>query len=236
MSARVLAVLTLAASIGLVSPWMGREPAAVAAPMGAAVDEPMPQPAYDDSITGLHAAVEAAVRAHVPGIDGNNWTLNRLDHSDPDANGARRVVAYGVIATPGAPGTGVQLTGRYDPRTGEMTQVAYQLRPDAAASADGRKGVADKPVGTWSVQREVQRALAAALPGQTVRFALDSAQSTRLQDGGRRFEGFGIGTWDGGRARFVAFTLELSADGQPVAFDYGTETDDDDEATMIARY
>lgn len=234
MSARVLAVLTLAASIGLVAPWMGREPAAVAAPVGAAAADDTP-PAEGNALIGLHAAVEAAVHEHVPGVGGNHWTLHRLDHSDPDFDGVRRVVAHGLIAAPGSPGTGLQLTGRYDPVSGQLTQVSYRLRPAVVETAAHEAG--GKPAPTWNVQRAVQQALSEALPGQAVHFALDSAESTRLQDGGRRFEGFGIGTWGDGGARFVAFTLVLSGDGQPVAFDYGTEADQDDgDPTMIARY
>ena len=105
------------------------------------------------------------------------------------------------------------------------SRVAYTLEAPEAPVADA----------AWSVELAVQQALSAQLPGQQVGFALDSAQSTRLEDGGRRFEGFGIGTWGNGEARFVSFTLALSADGQPVAFDYGAEMPDG-TAPMIAGY
>lgn len=235
MSARVLAVLTLAASIGLALPGTGPEPAAFAAtPMDAAADEAAPV-AYDVSLTGLHSAVEAAVRSHVPGFAGKHWELQRLDHSDPDADGARRVVATGVVDGEDAPATGVQLTGRYDPATGELTRVGYRLQAADAAAPDPQADDTLRPDPAWSVQQAVQLALSESMPGHTVRFALDSAQSVRLDDGGRRFEGFGIGTWGSGGARFVAFTLVLSPDGEATAFDYGTASDEGDP-TLIARY
>ena len=230
MIARVLSGLTLAAAVGMATPGMVREPAAVSFAGDAARHAPMPLATLGAEDIALHDAVEMAVRDHVPGIAGNDWTLHRLDQTDPDAGGVRRVVAEGVVTPAGGPGTDVRLTGRFDPASGGLTQVAYRLQPPAAARAASGDGHAR----AWSIQASVQQALDEALPGEDVRFALDSAQATRLPDGERRFDGFGIGTWGKGEARFVAFSLVLSKEGRPVAFDYGTEGGDD-EPTMIAR-
>lgn len=239
MSARTIAVLALAVSIGVAAPWIAHEPVAAAVPMDVASFDGNDLPhANDIPLAGMHAAVNAAVQTHVPGVSGNDWALHRLEHSDPDAEGVRRVVAQGIIATPGAPDTAIHLTGRYDPATGELTKLTYRLRPSVVPVSASLDTGATGPATTWSVELAVQQALSESLPGQEVRFALDSAQATRVPGGGRRFEGFGIGSWGDGQARFVAFTLVLSDDGQPVRFDYGTEADDvgQSEPAMIAGY
>ena len=87
----------------------------------------------------------------------------------------------------------------------------------------------------WSVQTAVQEAFTEVLPDQPMRFALESAQSTRVEGGGRRFDGAGIGTFDGGDARFVAFTMMLSAQGELVEFDYQTHGPGDDADVVAAR-
>ncbi len=204
MIARALAAIALIASVGFVSPMAEPAPAGVVAK--AIVT--------NDPLVRLHDAVENATHRHVPGASGSDWVLHRVDRSEPGIDGREFIVATGVITTAGAPDTRMRLTGYYDAANGELARVSYKLQP-AAPSAPA--------AGTdWSVQQAVQRAFAQVLPDQAPSFALDSAQSSRVEGGGRRFEGSGIGTWDNNDARFVSFELTLSARGELVEFDYST--------------
>jgi len=201
---RTLAALALVASVGFVTP--SKEPASAAgraAPVIAA-----------DPLTRLETAVENAAYRHVPGASGSGWVPFGVERSEPGIDGRQFIVATGVITTAGAPDTRVRLTGRYDPATGELARVSYKLQPDTSGSPVAGTG--------WSVQQAVQHAFGEVLPDQAMHFALDSAQSSRVEGGGRRFDGSGIGTWGEGDARFVAFTLTLSAQGELVEFDYST--------------
>lgn len=73
----------------------------------------------------------------------------------------------------------------------------------------------------WTVERAVQDHLRADLANEALGFSLVSAQSLRLPDGGRRFDGSGLAAMEDGETRFVAFTFELDRDGRLSAFDYG---------------
>lgn len=84
------------------------------------------------------------------------------------------------------------------------------------------------------VQRAVQRAFAEVLPDQPMHFALDAVQASPVDGGGQRFEGSGIGTFDEGDGRFIAFTLTLSARGELVEFDYSAATPADDAEQVAA--
>ncbi|MFY2762849.1 hypothetical protein [Arenimonas sp. MALMAid1274] len=213
MIARALAGLALVGTVLVAAPWSMNEVAAddtrVLAPVSSAAEAP---------VTRLHAAIENATRRQVPGAAGSGWVLHTLDRSGPGLGGQEHIVATGVITTPGAPDTELRLTGRYDPDTGELTRVAYRLQPNAERA----RTLATTDT-TWSVQRAVQQAFGEVEPDAGVVFALDSAQSTRVEGGGRRFEGSGIGSWGQGDARFVAFTMTVSRDGELVAFDYSAQ-------------
>jgi hypothetical protein len=202
--ARALAAIALVASVGFVSPMAEPAPAGVAAQTIVA----------NDPLVRLHDAVENATHRHVPGASGSDWVLHRVDRSEPGIDGREFVVATGVITTAGAPDTRMRLTGFYDATTGELARVSHKLQPAAPTALAAETD--------WSVQMAVQHAFAQVLPDQAPSFALDSAQSSRVEGGGRRFEGSGIGTWGSGDARFVAFELTLSARGELVEFDYST--------------
>jgi hypothetical protein len=204
--ARALAAIALIASVGFVSPMA--EPA----PAGGVAKTIV----TNDPLVRLHDAVENATHRHVPGASGSDWVLHRVDRSEPGIDGREFIVATGVITTAGAPDTRMRLTGYYDAANGELARVSYKLQPAAPAAP-----AADTDT-DWSVQLAVQHAFAQVLPDQAPSFALDSAQSSRVEGGGRRFEGSGIGTWGSGDARFVAFELTLSARGELVEFDYST--------------
>jgi hypothetical protein len=217
MTARAFGALTLAVSVGLASPWLQAPEPARDPQVQAEVAVATPQ-------QRLHAALEAAARRHIPGAAASRWTLDRLDLSELGDGGAQHVVATGSIAEPGAPQTRVRLSGHYDPAEGAVSRVRYRLLPAARLAPD----VSQAPA--WSLQDAVEQSLAKAHPEATVRFALDSAQASRLDRGGRRFEGFGLAMLDD-ETRFVAFTLDLSAQGQSLAFAFGPETDAEDLAS-----
>lgn len=206
-----LSLVVLAALVGL--PHVSTDGAA----LGGSASTPIAEPAAAWSGDDLPGAVEAAVLRHVPGAAGGSWRLDRLDQSEPDADGARRFVAFGVIAAAGALETRIRLTGRHDPASGRVSQVGYRLQ--AADSSDTRL-LASRAT-TWNLQSVVQQSLSEALPGQDLRFALDAAEASRLPDGGRIFEGTGLMLAADGEVRFVTFTLGLSADGEPRGFDFG---------------
>ena len=214
---RALAALALVASVGFVTP--SKEPASAAGRAAPVI--------ATDPLTRLETAVENAAYRHVPGASGSGWVPFGVERSEPGVDGRQFVVATGVITTAGAPDTRVRLTGRYDPSTGELVRVSYKLQPATPSVPEAGTG--------WSVQQAVQHAFGEVLPDQTMRFALDSAQSSRVEGGGRRFEGSGIGTWADGDARFVAFTLTLSARGELVEFDYSTQGRGE-EAGYLAAY
>ena len=211
MIGRVLGLLALGASVGLVEPGpaVGTSTALEPADAAAALHAPDAR---------LHAAIEAALQAHVPGVAGRDWVLHDLERTDAGPGEPVFIVATGALATPGAPETQVRLTGRFDPAAGELRRVAYRLQP--SATDEHREPPASEP--HWNVQAAVNHAFTQVLPDEQVAFALGSAESTRVQGGGRRFDGSGIGTWNDADARFVAFTLTLSATGELVAFDYST--------------
>ena len=217
MTARAFGALTLAVSMGLASPWLtAPAPTPTAETPASAGPRVSAAPAvYPEG--RLHAAVEAAARRQVPGAGSGEWRLDRIDVSDADDSGVQHVVATGVIAAAGDAGTRVRLSGRYDAASGALKRVSYRLLPAMRALPEPGAGTPG-----WTLQDAVQDSLAKAHPGSDVRFALDSAQASRLERGGRRFEGFGLAVMDGD-ARFVAFTLDLSAQGQSLAFDFGPE-------------
>lgn len=219
MIARALMAIALVASVGIVSPEPVLPPAGVA-PATVVSADPMAR---------LHDAVETATRRHVPGAVGSDWVLHRIDRSEPGINGREFIVASGVITTAGAPDTRMRLTGYYDPATGQLGPVSFKLQPAAAAARPADTG--------WSVQKAVQHAFGEVLPDQDMHFVLESAQASRVEGGGRRFEGSGIGTWGEGDTRFIAFELTLSARGELVEFDYSTPgpgQDNDDVAAQLA--
>ena len=207
--ARGLAALALAASLGLVAPG-APDTAAVPADAARAAEAATPV----DPTTQLHAAIEAAIHAHVPGAAGRDWVLGRVALTDAPSGAAQYIVATGVVAAPGARDTRVRLTGRYDPDGGGMDRVSYRLEPAGPAASDNAT--------EWSLQRAVNYAFSQVLPDEEVAFALESAQASRVEGGGRRFEGAGIGTWADGEARFVSFAMTFSARGDLVEFDYST--------------
>jgi hypothetical protein len=217
MTARAFGALTLVASIGLASPWLGApEPAAPSDPAPVAMSAPPAASAVTEE-PRLHEAVAAAALRHIPGAAGNDWQHDRIDVTDADDAGVQHIVATGTLSAGGDTGTRVRLSGRYDAADGRLSRVSYRLLPAAreipepASAAPG-----------WSLEHAVQQSLAQAHPESDVRFALNSAQASRLERGGRRFEGFGLAVMDG-ETRFVAFTLDLSAQGQSLAFDFGPE-------------
>jgi hypothetical protein len=209
VTARALGSLALAVSMGLASPWWRAPPPAAPAAAASAPDLPGPTPEQR-----LHDAVESAARRHVPGAAGEDWRLDRIDVSDIGDGGVQHIVASGLLASAGDVGTKVRLSGRYDSAAGELSRVSYRLLPASRPLPE--------PGPAWNLQQAVQQSLAKAHPGVGVSFALDSAQGSRLERGGRRFEGFGLAVVDG-ETRFVAFTLDLSAQGQSLAFDFGPE-------------
>ena len=217
MIARAIGVIALVASVGFTTPWPS--PDAAAPTSAAAAVSLSPQ-------ARLHDAVEAAAHRHVPGAAGSDWVLHGVQRSDPGLDGRESLVATGVITTAGAPDTRVRLTGLYDPASGQLARVSYKLQPAAR--------LAPAPTVDWSVQQAVQQAFGEVLPDQPMRFALESAQSSRVEGGGRRFDGAGIGTW-GDDARFVSFTMTLSARGELVEFDYLTQGHEDDAGYVAAR-
>jgi len=73
------------------------------------------------------------------------------------------------------------------------------------------------------VQEAVERALAEAVAQAGISFALDSAQSMRLDDDETRIEGHGIALMGDGEPRYVSFMLRTSADGRTVGFDFGMQ-------------
>jgi hypothetical protein len=106
---------------------------------------------------------------------------------------------------------------------GFVTPWAPPVAP-APTSADADLGV----------QQAVQSAFGEVLPDHPMHFALDSVQSSPVEGGGKRFDGSGFGTFDGGDGRFIAFTLTLSARGELVEFDYSTATPADDAEQVAA--
>lgn len=215
MIGRVLGLVVLGASVGLAEPNL---PAAADARLhedrAATITAPAP-PAR------LHAAIESALQANVPGMAGRHWVLHDLQGADGAPGAPAFIVATGVVTTPGGPDTHVRLTGRFDPGSGSLQRVAYRLQPSPARAHAEPAGAEAR----WSVQDAVNHAFTQVLPDERVAFALESAQSTRVEGGGRRFDGSGIGTWNQSETRFVAFTMTLSATGELVAFDYSTASE-----------
>lgn len=210
--------LALVGSVLVAAPWTLHTKAADETRMLAPVSPAADDSAADDPVARLHAAIEDATRRQVPGTAGSGWVLHSLDRSDASLGGYEHIVATGVITTAGAADTLLRLSGSYDPGTGSLSRVSYRLQADDEPAREAAATTA-----TWSVQKAVQHAFSEVEPDAGVVFALDSAQSTRVEGGGRRFDGSGIGTWGQGDARFVAFTMTVSRDGELVAFDYSAE-------------
>lgn len=216
MISRALGLLALAASVGLVTPEASPEPARDRAPAAASVD-------HDQR---LHEALEHAVRLHVPGMSQGQWTLQRVERSTSGADGPVHVFATGRLGSSGSHDTRLQLTGRYDPVSGTLSRLSYKLRPVAPETAAAGPD--------WRVQDAVQHAFAQVLPDERIQFALTSAESARVEGGGRRFEGSGIGSRGQGEAQFVRFVLTLSARGELVEFDYHMQDDDARDPGRVA--
>jgi hypothetical protein len=217
MTARAFGALTLAASIGLASPWLSApEPAALPDPTPVAAPATPAEPVASPE-QRLHDAVAAAAFRHIPGAAGSDWQPDRIDVTDADDAGMQHIVATGTLSDAGHAGTRVRLSGRYDAADGRLSRVSYRLLPATRPMPESASAAP-----AWSLQDAVQQSLAQAHPDSNVRFALNSAQASRLERGGRRFEGFGLAVMDG-ETRFVAFTLDLSAQGQSLAFDFGPE-------------
>lgn len=87
----------------------------------------------------------------------------------------------------------------------------------------------------WTVQSSVQEQLRADLAGTRVAFSLVSAQATRLDRGGRRFEGSGLAQLNGRETRFVSFSLSVDLDGRVSAFDYGMATSGETDDVLAVR-
>lgn len=109
--------------------------------------------------------------------------------------------------------------------------TAPQRSQDALPGAAQRAAVAPG----WTVQDTVQDQLRHELDGTDVAFSLVSAQTTRLEYGGRRFDGAGLAQLDGAETRFVAFTLSLDADGEVSHFGYGLAASGETEEVVAIR-
>ena len=103
--------------------------------------------------------------------------------------------------------------------------------PDSLAGGASREAVAPG----WTVQSSVQEQLSAKLTGTDVAFSLVSAQATRLDEGGRRFDGAGLAQLDGEEVRFVSFSLSVDPDGRVSAFDYGMATGGETDDVLAVR-
>ncbi|HEY9143811.1 MAG TPA: hypothetical protein VIM90_07255 [Arenimonas sp.] len=109
--------------------------------------------------------------------------------------------------------------------------TAPQPAPDSLAGGSSREAVAPG----WTVQSSVQEQLSAKLSGTDVAFSLVSAQATRLDQGGRRFDGAGLAQLDGEEVRFVSFSLSVDPDGRVSAFDYGMATSGETDDVLAVR-
>lgn len=128
--------------------------------------------------------------------------------SPPPRSRRRALMGLGTLAA--AAGLALALSAN-------VGATAPARAPDSLAGSASREAVA----AAWTLQSAVQQQLRTGLGGTDVAFSLVSAQSTRLDRGGRRFDGAGLALLDEGDTRFVAFTLSLDADGQVTGFDYG---------------
>lgn len=109
--------------------------------------------------------------------------------------------------------------------------TAPQPAPDSLAGGSSREAVAPG----WTVQSSVQEQLSAKLSGTDVAFSLVSAQATRLDQGGRRFDGAGLAQLDREEVRFVSFSLSVDPDGRVSAFDYGMATSGETDDVLAVR-
>ncbi|MFH1599919.1 MAG: hypothetical protein ABIH12_06575 [Pseudomonadota bacterium] len=109
--------------------------------------------------------------------------------------------------------------------------TAPQPAPDSLAGGSSREAVAPG----WTVQSSVQEQLSAKFSGTDVAFSLVSAQATRLDQGGRRFDGAGLAQLDGEEVRFVSFSLSVDPDGRVSAFDYGMATSGETDDVLAVR-
>lgn len=109
--------------------------------------------------------------------------------------------------------------------------TAPSRSPDALTGAEQRAAVAPG----WTVQGAVQDQLRTELADTQVDFSLVSAQTTRLEHGGRRFDGAGLAQLDGSETRFVAFTLSLDADGEISNFGYGLAAGGETDEVVAVR-
>ena len=121
--------------------------------------------------------------------------------------------------------------GRAAPGLSGWRLLSLRGLAGAGTGGAGRAGVAPG----WTVQSSVQEQLRAELTGTDVAFSLVSAQATRLDQGGRRFDGAGLAQLDGGEVRFVSFSLSVDPDGRVSAFDYGMATSGETDDVLAVR-
>lgn len=150
---------------------------------------------------------------------------------------ARALVAAALVASLGllAPGAPESTPHLADKSAGidrshsgfELDRVSYRLQPSEQPP--------DGAVSGGKVQRAVNYAFSQVLPDDQVAFALESAQSRRVEGGGHQFDGDGIATWRDGDARFVAFTMTLSARGELVEFDYSASPGSWGDPSLVAE-
>lgn len=156
---------------------------------------------------------------------------------------APRAAAVAAAATPPAPARGlapaVMGLGKLAAVAGLALVLAANVgaatrtqAPDSPHAGDASRG---SVAPGWTVQSSVQDQLRADLAGTDVAFSLVSAQATRLDEGGRRFDGAGLAQLDGQETRFVSFSLSVDPDGRVSAFDYGMATSGETDDVLAAR-
>lgn len=156
---------------------------------------------------------------------------------------APRAAAVAAVATPPAPARGlapaVMGLGKLAVTAGLALVLAANVGATTRTQAPGSPHAGDASRGSmapdWTVQSSVQDQLRADLAGTDVAFSLVSAQATRLDEGGRRFDGAGLAQLDGQETRFVAFSLSVDLDGHVSAFDYGMATSGETDDVLAAR-
>ncbi|WP_374602950.1 hypothetical protein [Arenimonas sp.] len=160
--------------------------------------------------------------------------LIREDLTDADLAWAAQAFAPRATATAAAPASPARGRSRTLMGLGTLAAVAglalalsanvgATAAPPAPESLAGGASKAAVAPG-WTVQSTVEDHLSADLAGKDVAFSLVSAEATRLDQGGRRFDGSGLAQLDGQETRFVSFSLSVDVDGSVSAFDYGMAT------------
>ena len=171
--------------------------------------------------------------------------LIREDLTDADLAWAAQSFAPREAAAPAAPpsptrsrsralmglGTLASVAGLALALSANVGATAPQPAPDSLAGGSSREAVAPG----WTVQSSVQEQRSAKLSGTDVAFSLVSAQATRLDQGGRRFDGAGLAQLDGEEVRFVSFSLSVDPDGRVSAFDYGMATSGETDDVLAVR-